>query len=286
MNNNVSKVIIKSIITNLFLVVIKILCGIFMYSNALIADGIHSLSDLVTDFVAIIGNHLSKKPADDKHPYGHGKIEYITSIIISVFIIIIGMSLIINAFTDKIIIPSMLVVVVSLITIIFKYILSCYLIKKGKNYNNNILISSGYESRTDVISSIIVLISVLIMQLYNINPIFGYADLIATIVLGIFIIKVGYDILKENLSIIIGEQETNKEILDSLKSLILSINGIIDIKELILSKYGFYSRLSLILTMDKSISLEAAHNITDEVEEKIKEKYENILYINIHMEPD
>ena len=150
--NKVTKVLLVSSITNIFLSIIKLIFGFIGKSSALIADGIHSFSDLSTDIIAILGNKLALKPADKEHPFGHGKTEYITSMIIGVIIIILGLGLINEVFNKEITIPSILVVIVSIFTIISKYIVSYYIYKKGVEYKNNILIASGKESRTDVYS--------------------------------------------------------------------------------------------------------------------------------------
>ena len=201
----------KSFLTNFFLSIFKIISGIIFHSSALIADGIHSFSDLVTDVVAIIGNTFSLKPADREHPYGHGNAEYLTSIVIGSIIIIIGLILIGSVVDKEIVIPNVLVVVVSFITIVVKMILSRYLIKKGIMHKNNILIASGKESSADVVSSIIVLISGILMQFTNTIEIFKYADIIASIIVGIFIIHTGFSILKENISQILGRREDDEE---------------------------------------------------------------------------
>lgn len=283
--NKITKVMQTSIITNLFLAIIKIISGILFVSHALMADGIHSLSDLITDIVAIIGTKISMRPADEKHPYGHGKIEYITSIIIGVIIISIGFSVIGSSLDNKIVIPSILVAIITIITITLKYLLSMYIMKKGKEYQSMILIASAEESKTDVISSIIVLVSVLFMQLSNRFPILGYADILATIIVGLFIISIGFKIIRENLSTLIGEKETNEEYLNKLKDIILSVEGIEHIDALILLKYGAYYKLILTVSMNENISLRNAHNITRKLEKEIEKKMENISYITIHMEP-
>ena len=122
--NNVTKVMSVSIITNTFLSLIKIIIGFICKSSALLADGVHSFSDLLTDFFAIIGNIMAKKPADEKHPYGHGKIEYLTSIGISMVVIILGLTIINNSMHSKVVMTSLIVSIVSLITITLKYLLS------------------------------------------------------------------------------------------------------------------------------------------------------------------
>lgn len=283
--NNVSRVMKNSFITNLLLSISKIICGFLGKSSALIADGIHSFSDLLTDIVAIFGNYFSLKPADKEHPYGHGKLEYLTSIGIGIMVIIIGLVLIGNVTNNEIVIPSFLVIVVSILTIITKYILAKYLINKGEVYNNSILIASGKESSTDVISSIVVLISSILMQFVSYNNLFKYADKVASIIVGIFIIHTGYSILKENISGIIGEQENDSEQISKLKELILNNKNIKNIDSLILLKFGSYYKVIIELAMDGSISLKKSHDIVDKLEKIIKINDQRARYITIHVNP-
>ncbi len=280
----ITKVLLVSSITNIFLSIIKILFGFIGKCNALIADGIHSLSDLSTDFVAIFGNHLSLKPADKKHPFGHGKTEYITSVIIGIVIILLGLSLIYNIFNKEIIIPNLLMILVSLFTIISKYILSIYIYKKGIEYSNNILIASGKESKADVYSSIFVLISIVLMQFSNELSILKYADMFSTIIIALFIIKTGFNILSDNIGILLEEQVLDKEYIKEIKNIITSFNEIVEIKDLYILRYGPYFKLVSNVIM-KDLSLTDAHKIIDEIEKKLKEKDDKIKYVFIHMEP-
>lgn len=283
--NNITKVMMVSVITNIFLSIMKIVSGILGRSNALIADGVHSLSDLITDFFAMIGGFLSRKPPDLKHPYGHGKIEYITSFVISLVILLVGSSVILQSYNHKIVIPSFLVICISIIAIICKYFLSHFIIRKGMQYNNQILIASGKESKTDVISSVIVFISSLLMQFSNTYSYLKYADMVATIIVGIFILYIGITILRENISYIIGEQETSEECIGDLRKIILNTEGITEIDSFILLKYGFYYKLTIVVKMVRELSLERAHKIIDTLEFDLKEFNQNIPYITIHMEP-
>ena len=280
----ITKVLLVSSITNIFLSIIKILFGFIGKCNALIADGIHSLSDLSTDFVAIFGNHLSLKPADKKHPFGHGKTEYITSVIIGIVIILLGLSLIYNIFNKEITIPNLLMILVSLFTIISKYILSSYIYKKGIEYSNNILIASGKESKADVYSSIFVLISIVLMQFSNELSILKYADMFSTVIISLFIIKTGFNILSDNIGILLEEQVLDKEYIKEIKNIITSFNEIVEIKDLYILRYGPYFKLVSNVIM-KDLSLTDAHKIIDEIEKKLKEKDDKIKYVFIHMEP-
>lgn len=283
--NDVAKVMRKSMIVNILLAITKVIAGIIGKSSALVADGIHSFSDLITDLFAIVGSILSRKPADQEHPFGHGKVEYITSIIISIVILSLGFYIIFNAHNKEIVIPSLLVLIVTILTISIKYILSSYIIRKGKKYNSNILISSGTESRTDVYSSIVVLISTLLMFMSNKVSILVYSDIIASIIVGIFIIKIGYNLLKENIGSILGEVETDAEEISKVKEVILNYKDIKSIDEIYLLKYGTYYKLICEVGMDENEKLKKVHDIIEKIEKELKKKCVRIKYVTIHVNP-
>ena len=284
--NYVTKTMTISVITNIFLAVTKILVGITAKSSALIADGIHSFSDLSTDFFAILGNYLARKPADKEHPFGHGKIEYLTSIIIGIVVFFVGIGVIINAFNNEVVIPSKVVILVSLMTIIAKYLLSSFVIKKGVDNQNNILIASGAESRTDVISSFFVLIASILIQFSDTFEFLKYSDIVASIVVGLFIVYTGYNVVRENISVILGKQENNKEYLANLKKIILEDDNVYSIRSMVILKFGHVVTLDLIIIMNGEISLRDAHKIVDVIEASIKKYDARVEHINIHMEPN
>lgn len=282
---NITKVLVTSFITNAGLSLLKIIFGLISKSGALVADGFHSISDLSTDIVAIIGNKLSLKPADKEHPFGHGKTEYVTSLIIGFLIIIIGLTLIYNAFNKEIIIPSIIVSLVSLFTIFSKIILANYIYKNGVKFQNNILIASGKESRADAYSSIFVLASIILMQFSDKIEILKYTDLVGTIIIAIFIIRTGYSILKDNISILLEEQILDKKYLEEINKLMLSFDEVISIEDLHILRYGPYYKLIANIIMKEKISLSDAHTIVDDIEDKIKGIDEKIKYVFVHMEP-
>lgn len=283
--NNVTKVMSVSIITNTFLSLIKIIIGFICKSSALLADGVHSFSDLLTDFFAIIGNIMAKKPADEKHPYGHGKIEYLTSIGISIVVIILGLTIINNSMHSKVVMSSLIVSIVSLITITLKYLLSEYIIRKGKKLENNILIASGKESRADVISSLVVFVSAILSVFSKYIEVFKYSDKIAGIIVGILIIRTGFLILKENISIILGEQEIKGETLNKIRKIILNNKDIKTIDELIILKFGHCYKVSMEVSMNPDLTLLECHTIVDKLEKKLKKEVEKIEYITVHVNP-
>ncbi len=284
--HKVSRVMTVSVVTNILLAISKIVSGIVFTSTALIADGIHSFSDLVTDFFAIIGSHISQKPADLEHPFGHGNAEYLTSLGISVMILGVGVGVIYNSLLSKAQVSSAIVIVVSLLTIFAKYFLSSYIIRKGKQYKNAILLSSGKESRTDVVSSIVVLFSSILIQFSDQFPILLYAEKAAAILIGLFIFGVGIGIMRENISTLLGQRETNEDYLNRLRQLIAKQHGVVNVKDVILMRYGSVSTLNLIITMKGNTSLRKSHDIADILETKIKKFSHSIQYIQIHIEPE
>lgn len=280
--NKITKVLLKSFITNILLSVVKIISGIIGKSGALIADGIHSLSDTITDVFAILGHKLSTKPADDKHPYGHGKIEYITCIGIAIVITLMGISIIYNAIFEERIIPSIYAAIIALIVIMAKLVLAKYLLRKGTQYESNILIASGKESMSDVISSVVVLMSILIA---NLDGIFVYADTIAMIIVGILILKIAYNIFKDNFSNLLGEKITDSNYIKQIEEIIYSIEETKNIDELIILKYGSTYQVTCEISMDENLLLKEAHEIAHQIENKLKEFDDRLKHIIIHINP-
>mgnify|MGYP003366483728 FL=1 len=274
------KVMKVSFITNFLLSCFKVINGFILKSSALIADGIHSFSDLITDMVAIIGDKFANKPNDSEHPYGHGNAEYLTSFIIGLMIIFMGLILIKETIYQDVTIPSCLVAVVSLITIVCKYFLASFLIKKGELYNNNILIASGKESKTDVISSIVVFLSSILILFRNYLDILKYSDKVAGVVVGIFIIVTGFKIVKENTVMILGKKADDTE----LRNKLLTIPNILNVDDIIMIKYGPYYKAYVEVTMNIKL-LKKAHDMAHNIENEIKNELTNIKYINIHVNP-
>lgn len=286
MKNHVPAVMRVSMIVNTMLSIFKVIVGIVGKSGALVADGIHSFSDLMTDIFAILGSIISRKPADEKHPFGHGKLEYLTSIVISLIILGLGLTIIYNAPSRRIEIPSIIVLVVTLFTIISKYFLAQYVIKSGYKYKSNILISSGYESKTDVISSIVVLVSSIMMILSTKIEILKYADIVASIIVGLFIIKTGFILLKDNISTILGETETDPEFINKIKQIILKHKEVISIDSLFIIKYGTNNKVIGEVSMNQNHTLKEVHEILDKIDRDIKLKEKSINFVNIHVNPN
>ena len=281
----VTKVLVKSLIVNILLTLTKFVFGLIYKSKVLVADGIHSLSDLATDVVSIYGSKLSLKPADTEHPYGHGKIEYLTSIVIGAVILALALSLLGNSLNAKTTIISNMVLYVTIFTILAKYLISRYILSKGVKYKSNLLIASGKESRSDVISSAIVIVTYFLSKLSSYSKIFLYSDTIGTFIIGLIILKTAYRILKENIVSILGEIEQDEEYLDKIREIILENSEVVNIEELNIIKYGHYYQANITINMDSDVTLEDACLVSDRIKKKLINKKTRISYAKISINP-
>lgn len=281
----VTKVLVKSLIVNVLLTLTKFVFGLIYKSKVLVADGIHSLSDLATDIVSIYGSKLSLKPADTEHPYGHGKIEYLTSIVIGAVILALALSLLGNSLNAKNTIASNMVLYVTIFTILAKYLISRYILSKGVKYKSNLLIASGKESRSDVISSAIVIITYFLSKLSSYSKIFLYSDTIGTFIIGLIILKTAYRILKENIVSILGESEQDEEYLDKIREIILENSEVVNIEELNIIKYGHYYQANITINMDSNVTLEDARVVSNRIKKKLINKKTRISYAKISINP-
>ena len=281
----VTKVLVKSLIVNILLTLTKFVFGLIYKSKVLVADGIHSLSDLATDVVSIYGSKLSLKPADNEHPYGHGKIEYLTSIVIGAVILALALSLLGNSLNAKNTIASNMVLYVTIFTILAKYLISRYILSKGVKYKSNLLVASGKESRSDVISSAIVIITYFLSKLSSYSKIFLYSDTIGTFIIGLIILKTAYRILKENIVSILGESEQDEEYLDKIREIILENSEVVNIEELNIIKYGHYYQANITINMDSDVTLEDARVVSDRIKKKLINKKTRISYAKISINP-
>lgn len=280
-----TKVLVKSLIVNVLLTLTKFVFGLIYKSKVLVADGIHSLSDLATDIVSIYGSKLSLKPADTEHPYGHGKIEYLTSIVIGAVILALALSLLGNSLNAKNTIASNMVLYVTIFTILAKYLISRYILSKGVKYKSNLLVASGKESRSDVISSAIVIVTYFLSKLSSYSKIFLYSDTIGTFIIGLIILKTAYRILKENIVSILGEIEQDEEYLDKIREIILENSEVVNIEELNIIKYGHYYQANITINMDSDVTLEDACLVSDRIKKKLINKKTRISYAKISINP-
>lgn len=278
----------RSFIVNIFLVIVKILTGIFFNSVALIADGIHSISDLLSDVFVILGIRHSLKPADDEHPFGHGKFEYVLSLILGVFILLIAYGLgkeVLTNYNEPVVIPGLVSLVVVIFVVIIKLFLARYLIRKGEEEDSQIIKASGRESLTDVLSSIVVfvgILAVLIGEKFDIRFLLK-GDKIASVIIALFIINIGIRIIYDAITALQGKA-VNSKICDEYKKIIFEIEGVIDVDNIDMITYGPYYQALVEIKVDGNISVKEGHDIAEKVS-KILNDDEKICHVVVHVNP-
>jgi len=279
----------KSFYVNIFLIVIKIVSGIFFGSVALIADGIHSISDLMSDVFVILGIGHSLKPADDEHPFGHGKFEYILSLILGLFIILIAFNLgkeVIMNFNDPVVIPKLITLAVVVLVVFVKLYLARYLIKKGKEIDSQIIRASGQESLTDVFSSIVVFVGILGVMIGEATGLdfLLKGDKIASVIIALFIVKIGLQIVFEAIVALQGKA-VSKKISNLYHQIILDVPGVITVDNLDMIAYGPYYQALVDIGVKSSITVKEGHDIALKVSEALYGD-EKICHVVVHVNPE
>ncbi len=276
------RVLIFSMIINFFVSSIKIITGFICDSKSILADGLHSLSDFITDIVAIFGSKLSNKKANKKHPDGYGRFEFITDIFIGLVILFLGSYTIYHAFHKEPTTTNIIWIIIVILTIILKLINSKYLHTKGKEYNSPILITSSKESHDDVISSIGVIIIIILSQFQNILPILKYADTIGSIIIGLIILNTGLHVLKENIIFLMGETQENQEVEQKIKN-IINTYPVLSYKDIELERHGNYYTLELEVYVNKNIKVFQLLAIEREIKRKIRQLNYRIKFVDINL---
>lgn len=279
-----NKVLIKSLFVNLILSILKLIGSFIGGSITLLADAIHCMSDMFTDVISIIGSKLSNKKPDKEHPYGHGRIEYLTSIVMSIFIIILSISTLITSIKGEKFNTNIYAVIILIVSIISKFILSDYLIKKSKELNSNIILLNGMETRYDTYSSMLALLFVLLSLISN-KGILKYVDIMGGVIISLLTIKVGIKLLLSNISSIIGEVDYNKDKINLINSVILEQKEIKSIRRTTLLKMGTYYKVILDLNINGDIVLNDMYEIEKKIKINLKKLDLNIRYVTVNFKP-
>ena len=270
-----------SIILNTFLFGLKYWVGIKTFSIAIIADAWHTLSDSLTSVVVIIGFKVSSKPADKKHPFGHGQAEIISSVIIGTLLTIVGFNFLIASIQRFINHQSAshgnLAIIVFIISVIVKEGLAQFSIRAGKKINSQSLIADGWHHRSDALVSFLVLVGIFM------GSYFWWVDSIMGIVVSLVIFYTTFIILKESISTLIGEEPSEDLETEIRKIVTNSVSHDVKLHHLHSHKYGDNRELTFHIRLPADTRLEEVHGISEELEKKIKEEMN--IETTIHVEP-
>lgn len=273
---------VVGIISNLTLCGFKIGTGLVFNSIAIVADGINNLSDASGSLVTLIGFRLSGKKADAEHPYGHGRIEYLTGLMISVMILVIGIQLLRSSIEKTMnpepVVFSWITVVVLVTAIIVKFWQTRFNMSVGKTIDSAALKATGTDSRNDVLATTAVLLAIAMEKLCG-YPLDGPVG----ILVALFILYSGWTLINETVSPLLGKAP-DPETAHALKERIEAHKGVIATHDLILHDYG-PGRVfgSVHVEVDASVDIQESHDMVDNIEREVY-KYMGVL-LTIHMDP-
>lgn len=270
------------IIVNLILFTTKLIIGIILNSIAVTADAFNNLSDVASSVITILGFKLANKPADKEHPFGHGRIEYISGLIVSFLVMLVGFEFIKTSF-DRIIHPSAVIFnlisfILILVSIGFKLWISGFNKTLGMKIKSSALEASSFDALSDVFSSSCVALS-LLLSIWIDFPIDGYIGILVSFI----IIYAGYSLIKKTMNPLLGEAP-DKDLVMGLQSKLLSYNHITGAHDLVIHNYGPGRRMgSVHAEVPRDISIVSIHEIIDRAEKEISEEFE--IHLVIHMDP-
>ena len=270
-----------SIIGNIFLFGIKYWAGIVSGSIALIADAWHTLTDSVSSVIVLVGGKLSRKPADDEHPFGHGRAEHIAAVIIGVLLAIVAFDFVVGAIekfgTREKTVFGTLAWVVTIVSILAKEAMAQYAFWAAKKTDSSILRADGWHHRTDALSSVVILIGIAL------GKHFWWMDSVLAFIVALMIGWASWEILSKEIKSLLGESPTDELLLSIREKAQGACNQPLHLHHIHFHKYGNHTEMSFHIKLPPQMSLNEAHDICTKIETVIKKEFG--IFATIHPEP-
>ncbi len=268
-----------SIVVNTILFGLKYWAGIVSGSVALISDAWHSLSDSISSVGIIIGTKISSKPPDEKHPFGHGRAELITSILIGVLLAVVAYNFFLESIESiknhKKAVFGTLSITVLIVSIIMKEMSAQYAFYTARKTGFLSLKADGWHHRSDAITSVLILAGIFI------NPYFPMIDGILGIIVSLFILHTAYSIIKESSSAVLGES-CSEEFIDKIKKVAGDSAGFdVGIHHIHSHNYGNHKEVTFHINLSGNMTVEEAHNIADNIEKDVKKELDITATVHI-----
>lgn len=272
-----------SVAVNITLTALQLVVGLFAHSTALVADAIHSLSDLVSDGVVLVVNKHSQAPADAEHPYGHHRFETAASIVIGALLITVGVGMLWTSFTrlqnpDSIPQVHQLALVVAAFGIVSKELLFRYLLRVAKRVESTMLAANAWHARSDAASSVVVVIGVAA----NLAG-FPLADPLAALIVGLIVMRMGWSFFFESFHDLL-DRAADEQTEARIRSTIASTPGVLGLHDLKTRKMGDMLWVEVDLEMDGSLTIVQGHEIAAEARRRVMAQ-EPVLDVMTHFDP-
>ena len=258
-----------SVTVNGVLFVLKLVIGLMVGAVSVIADAVHTFSDVISSAVVVWGFKQAQKPADKEHPYGHGRAEYIATLIIAILLCVAGIEFIEAAF-ERISDPQLIevkwwMVIVLAVTIVLKEITARYAKFLSSKVASGTLHADAWHHRTDAISSLLVVIA-MIAGIYGYPAVDGWAGLGVSL----FLIYTGFDIARDAVDDLIGKPPTSEEV-ETIRQIIMKINGVLGVHDITVHSYGQDKFASVHVEIDADKTTAEAHDLAENVETQLME---------------
>lgn len=272
-----------TIILNVLLAIIKIVAGIVGKSSAMIADGFHTLSDVLTTFVVLLGLKISSKEADEQHPYGHEKYESVFAKLLSILLLLTGLFIGYEALKSliegNIVKPRFVALMAALISIIIKEMMYLYTIKIARKIKSLSMEADAWHHRSDAFSSIGTFVGILGARLGLVA-----LDPIAGVIVSILVIKVGIDLYIKSVRELVDES-ADDTINKNIKKITLRTPGVRGVKTLKTRTFGNRIYVDLEIYVDSHITVKEGHDISEEVHDNLEKEIDEIKHCMVHIEP-
>lgn len=289
-NREIYKVTLVGGAVNVVLLAFKFVAGIMGHSAAMVADAVHSLSDFVTDIIVLVFVHISGKPKDKSHDYGHGKYETLAMTIIGIALLAVTigivyhgvMKIVVWAGGQQLEAPGMLALWAALLSIVLKEAVYHYSMAKARQLQSQAVEANAWHHRSDALSSVGTTIgiggAIVLGQRWTV------LDPIASVIVGLFIVKVSVELLRRGVGDLM-EHSLPDEVENEILRLAASVSGVDKPHDLRTRRIGNHYAIELHILMDGDISLRKAHDKATEVEVLLRRKYGPHTHIAVHVEP-
>lgn len=271
-----------SIIGNTILFLFKLIAGIYLNSISLIADAFHSLSDVLTSGIVILGFKIGGKPPDEKHPFGHGRMEQIATIFIAFILLIVaydlGKSSLNRVLNPQKVEFNVYVFLVLLFSSLFKEWMALFSIYLGNKINSQALVADAWHHRSDAIATFLVAIGLLATK-FNFHRIDGIMGVLVSILIG----WVGIDIAKSSSSFLIG-QIPDKKLIDQVERITSLVPGVLDYHDISIHDYSSSKFITIHIEVEKTLSAKEAHDIALKVQRALEKEIPEAKVI-VHIDP-
>jgi len=272
-------------VVDLSLGVAKIIGGYAATSQALIADGIHSLSDLATDIIVLYAAKHSHREADAEHPYGHGRIETLATVILGAALVAvavgIGMDAIDRLFhVERLLLPTVMALYIALVSVVAKEFIYHYSMRIARKFRSDMLKANAWHSRTDAISSVVVAIGV-VGSMSGLE----YLDTVAAVVVAVMIAKIGWDLVFQSLRELI-DTGLEPERVELIRSKINEVHGVKALHVLRTRMMGADALVDVHIQVEPNLSVSEGHHISESVRERVMAEVEEVSDVMVHIDPE